>query len=255
MKMTKLLLAGLLVGSLFAAPAMATEHTFGLGAGFAPDYEGSDDSKGIPMLMLTGKYDSGRSFSLMGPNLRVNLVPSKMYSFGPVLNYRMERNNVDNDQIEAMKSIDAAIEAGAFGGIDINNFLLGLEFLGDVSSEYDGYLVQASAGYRWKATPTMTITPKIFTTYADSNYMDTYFGVNSHNRGSSILPDFEADSGMKDVGFNLVVNYTPWENWGIMGLLSYSALLNDAKDSPIVDDEGNDKQLSFGLMGTYRWGK
>ena len=84
--------------------------------------------------------------------------------------------------------------------------------------------------------------------------MDTYFGVNAGNRGSSGLPDFKADSGLKDVGFNLVVNYTPWENWGIMGLLSYSALLNDAKDSPIVDDEGNDKQMSFGLMGTYRWG-
>jgi len=39
-----------------------------------------------------------------------------------------------------------------------------------------------------------------------------------------------------------------------MGVLSYSALLNDAKDSPIVDDEGDDKQMYFGLMGTYRWG-
>ena len=85
--------------------------------------------------------------------------------------------------------------------------------------------------------------------------MDTYFGVNQDNRGSSGLPDFKADSGFKDAGISLIVDYTPWEQWGIMGLLSYSALLNDAKDSPLVDDKGNDKQMSFGLMGTYRWGK
>jgi len=85
--------------------------------------------------------------------------------------------------------------------------------------------------------------------------MDTYFGVNSGNRGSSTLPFYEAEGGFKDVGFNLVVDYTPWEHWGIMGLLSYSALLNDAKDSPLVDDVGDDKQMMFGLMGTYRWGK
>jgi outer membrane scaffolding protein for murein synthesis (MipA/OmpV family) len=254
MKMPKLFFAGLLACSLCAAPVWATEHTLGFGAGFAPDYEGSDDNQGVPMLMLKGNYDSGRFFSLLGTNLKLNVVPSKMYSFGPVLNYRMQRHAVDNDQVDAMQSIDAAIEAGVFGGIDANNFLLGLEFLGDVSGEYDGYLLQASAGYRWKATPTMTITPKIFTTYADRNYMDTYFGVNRHNRDASTLPYFEADSGMKDVGLNLVVNYTPWQHWGIMGLLSYSTLLNDAKDSPIVDDEGNDKQMYFGLMGTYRWG-
>jgi outer membrane scaffolding protein for murein synthesis (MipA/OmpV family) len=59
---------------------------------------------------------------------------------------------------------------------------------------------------------------------------------------------------MKDVGLNLMFNYTPWEHWGITGVLSYRALLEDAKDSPIVDDEGNEKQMYFGLMGTYRWG-
>jgi MipA family protein len=253
MKTLKLLCAALLVFGLFAAPVLAMEHAAGLGVASVPDYEGSDDQKGTPLLMLKGNYDSGRSFSLLGTNLKVNLVPSKMYSFGPVLNYRMQRHAVENDQVDAMKSIDAAFEAGVFGGIDVNNVLFGLEFLGDISGEYDGYLVQASAGYRWKAAPTLVIIPKIYTTYADTNYMETYFGVNRHNRGFSTLPYYDPDSGMKDVGLNLVVDYTPWQHWGIMGVLSYSSLLNDAKDSPLVDDEGDDKQTRIGLMGTYRW--
>ena len=254
MKTSRLLCVALLAFSLFAAPAWAMEHTIGLGAGFAPDYEGSEDYQGVPMLLLKGSYDSGRSFNLTGTNLRVNVVPSKVYSFGPVLNYRMKRDDVDNSRVDAMKDVDAAFEAGVYAGVDINSWLLGAEFLTDVSDEHDGTLAQLSAGYRWKATADLTITPKAFATYADENYMDTYFGVNADNRGSSGLPDFEADSGFKDAGVNLVVNYTPWRQWGIMGVLSYSALLNDAKDSPLVDDEGDDKQMYFGLMGTYRWG-
>lgn len=255
MKMAHLSLAILLAFSLIAAPVQAMEHTVGLGVGSFPDYEGSEDQQTIPLLMLKGRYDSGRSFSLQGTNLRVNVVPSKTYNFGPVLNYRMERDDVDNDQVDAMKDIDAALELGVYGSVEINNWQLGLEFLGDVSDEHDGLLTQVSAGYRWKAPNDLTITPRVFSTYADDDYMDTYFGVNPGNRGSSGLPYYEADGGFKDVGFNLTVSYTPWENWGITGLLSYRALLNDAKDSPLVDDVGDDKQMSFGLMGTYRWGQ
>ena len=72
---------------------------------------------------------------------------------------------------------------------------------------------------------------------------------------SARLPNYSADSGLKDVGINLTAHYTPWEKWGIMGLFSYKTLLNDAKDSPIVDDEGNEKQFTVGLMVTYRWKK
>jgi len=254
MKMQRLLLASLLLLSLIAAPAWATEHIIGLGAGMAPDYEGSEDYQGVPLLMLKGSYDSGRSFNLTGNNLRVNVVPSKTYSFGPLLNYRMGRDDVDNDRVDSMKDIDGAFELGLFGGIDIDNWLLGAEFLADVSDEHDGMLGSVSAGYRWKAMPALTITPRVFTTYADNDYMDTYFGVNSGNRGGSGFSDYNADSGFKNVGVNMSVDYNPWQQWGITGLLSYSALLDDAKDSPVVDDEGDDKQLYFGLMGTYRWG-
>jgi outer membrane protein len=225
-----------------------------VGAASVPDYEGSDDSRVVPMLMLKGRYDSGRSFSLLGTKLKVNLVPSTTYSFGPVLNYRMGRDEVDNDRVDAMKDIDPAFEAGIYGGVDIRSWQLGVELLSDVSGEHDGMLAQVSAGYNWKATEHLSIFPKIYTTYADDDYMDTFFGVDDANRGSSGLPDYDADGGLKDVGLNLIVNYTPWLHWGLTGVLSYSTLLNDAKDSPLVDDEGNDRQVYFGLMGTYRWG-
>jgi len=251
LKLSLLVMMALLIAS---GTALAAQHTVGLGVASAPDYEGSDDSQGLPLLMFTGKYDSGRSFTLKGTNLKVNLLANERFSFGPALNYRMERDDVDNDQVDAMKDIDAALEAGVFGSIRVNNWLFGLEVLNDVSDEHDGMIVQATAAYRWKLSDELVLTPGASVTYADDDYMDTYFGVNSKNRGASTLPDFKAESDLKDVGASLVAHYTPWEHWGVMGILSYTALLNDAKDSPIVDDEGDDKQVFLGLMATYRWG-
>ena len=240
---------------LAASPVWALDGMVGLGVGMAPDYEGSEDSTGVPLFMFQHNYDSGRFFKLNGPNLKVNLLASKQYSLGPVLNYRFERDDVDNDRVDDMDKVDAAFEAGVFGGVNINNILLGVELLADVSDEHDGYLAEASVGYRWQAMPALTVTPTLFLTYADDDYMDTYFGVNAGNIGNSSLPAYEADSGLKDVGLNLVAHYTPWEQWGIMGMFSYKALLNDAKDSPLVDDEGDDKQFMLGLMVTYRWSR
>ena len=197
MKSSRLLVVCLAL-VLAASPVWAIDGMIGLGAGVAPDYEGSDDTKAVPYFLFSHNYDSGRFVKLNGPNLKVNL-------------------------------------------------------LADVSDSHDGYTVQGSAGYRWKVMPTLTLTPGAFMTYASEDYMSTYFSVNSHNRGSSNLSSYSADSGIKDVGLNLVGHYAPWEHWGIMGLVSYKKLLNDAKDSPIVDDEGNDNQMNFGLMGTYRW--
>ena len=254
--MKKLVLLGLILSiMLVAGTAWAAKGTVGLGLGMAPDYEGSDDNEAVPMFMGNYVYDSGRSISLMGPKLKANLLASRKVRFGPVLNYRAGRSDVDNNKVDDMSNIDAAFEAGLFAAMDIDNFLLNLDVLFDVSDTHEGYTVQASAGYRWKASSTLTITPTVVLTGADGDYMDTYFSVDRKDANRSGLPYYNAGDGdLKDVGINVTAHYTPWEKWGIMGIVSYKKLLNDAKDTPIVDDEGNDKQLTLGVMATYRFG-
>ena len=251
-KFVMLLLSTML---LINSNGFALQHTLAVGVGATPDYEGSEDFQVIPMLMLSGRYDSGRSFSLTGPKLKVDLLPSKNYSIGPVVNYNMGRSDVDNNQVDAMKDIDGTLEAGILGGIKYKDWTFGLELLKDILDEHEGLKVQASAGYRWKATEKLLIMPGVSLTYADEDYMRTFFGVNNKNRGGSTLPDYSAGSGLKDAGVNILANYTLLEKWGLTTILSYKMLLNDAKDSPLVDGQGDDKQMFFGLMGTYSWGQ
>jgi outer membrane scaffolding protein for murein synthesis (MipA/OmpV family) len=55
------------------------------------------------------------------------------------------------------------------------------------------------------------------------------------------------------VGLNLAASFKPWQHWGFMGLVSYKRLLNDAEDSPVVDDEGDKNQFIGGILVIYNF--
>ncbi|UCE94812.1 MAG: MipA/OmpV family protein [Flavobacteriaceae bacterium] len=253
MKLTKLIIFAVIALTMSITPALAAKHSVGLGVGAAPDYEGSEDYEAVPMVMLSGRYDSGRSFTLLGTRLFIDVLATKDYFFGPVLNYRMGRDDVDNQFVDAMSDIDDAFEAGLYAGFNINNFIVAIEALADVSDTHEGTIAKIAADYKWEVSDSLNMTPGIFATYASDDYMDTYFGVNAANVGTSGFPNYKAEAGIKDAGVNLIVNYSTWANWGVMGIASYKSLLNDAEDSPVVKI-GDDGQAFIGLMAIYKWG-
>jgi outer membrane scaffolding protein for murein synthesis (MipA/OmpV family) len=242
---------------LLASPVWAANGLVGLGAGVIPDYEGSEDYQATPLLMVKYTYDSGRYVYLKGTNLKFNLLADQAYSVGPVVNYRFGRDDVDNNKVDAMDKIDDSLELGAFAAAKFGSLMLEVEYLAGVTGGTKSHLMTATASYKLQPSDTLTITPGVFTTFAGREYLDTHFGVNASNVGSSGLPYYnDADkNAFKDVGANITVHMTPWENWGVMGIASVSTLLGDVKDSPIVDDEGSATQWFAGLMATYRWKK
>jgi outer membrane scaffolding protein for murein synthesis (MipA/OmpV family) len=83
--------------------------------------------------------------------------------------------------------------------------------------------------------------------------MEAYFEIDNRDSDRSGLRTFKADSGLKDVGLNLAASFKPWRHWGFMGLVSYKRLLNDAEDSPVVDDEGDENQFTGGILVIYNF--
>ena len=89
------------------------------------------------------------------------------------------------------------------------------------------------------------------TSYVDDDYMNEYFGVDGSDAASSGLPFYEADGGIKDFGMGISVDYSFTPVWGVISWFNYYRMIGDAKDSPIVDSEGNRNQLKAGLVLTY----
>ena len=229
------------------------KYSIGAGVGFVPDYEGSEDYKFAPLPYFSAQWNNGRYVRLDGNALKVNLLANDTWSLGPVLQYRGERDDdVDNNRVSKMDKIDTAVEAGAFMGYNYDSWDISFQLATDVSGEHDGMLATARTGYTFN-NDKMSTRVGASVTYADDDYMDTYFSVDAKDAIRSGLKKYKAESGVKDVGVDLTLFYTMNENWAVRGTAAYIALLEDAKDSPIVDDEGESGQFMAMLVAIYNF--
>ena len=229
--------------------------------GVVPDYLGSDDyTFGAAPAGVIRFGDTDRYVRLLVTDINVNLIDSPNWSFGPAINYRLGRSDVDDKAVDKMRDIDGTVEVGAFGGWTWvgqddprHRFSVGTEVLYDVGGEHDGYLISGSVRYFKPVLRSLTLTIGTSLTYGSGDYMDTYFGVNAGNVGSSGLSAFKADSGLRDIRVPLMAIFSFSENWHLSGGVIYTRLLNDAADSPVVDDRGSKDQLFAGLGIAYAW--
>jgi MipA family protein len=253
-KMQIKFLIGLLAGCLLVAMASfvaAAEISIGGGAGMVPDYEGSDDYKFVPIPFAKLGFDNGMFVNLQGTTAKANLIPSKIWRLGPMYNYRPSRSHVDNSRVDNMKNVSAANELGGFAGFDYHGWFTYLDYLADIGDAYNGWLATARGGYNWVASKSWTLSFGLSTTYADDNYMSTYFGVSAADSARSGLRTYDADAGFKDVGFDLGILCKFTEHWSSRFLGGYKLLIDDADESSPVTEEGSQNQIYGGLLVIY----
>ena len=235
----------------------ATTYTVGLGVAMLPDYEGSEDYQGAPVPYFRAQMASGRYLQLLGPTLTANLLEGRTWQAGPLVRYRAERNDdVENNQVKWMKKVDAAIELGGFVGFQQNKWNARFDIAQDVAGGHEGFLATLTGGYTFVPSQATTLTLNLSTTYASSQYMDSYFSVSpidSIRTGFSGIPlkPYNASSGIKDVAATVIGRYRIDNHWGLMGAVQFKELVGDAADSPVTDDAGSPGQLTVGLLATY----
>jgi outer membrane scaffolding protein for murein synthesis (MipA/OmpV family) len=251
MKTGKRLFILLAVICVIAPAVQAADFSVGGGIGIAPDYEGSEDYKPVPVPVADVKYSNGMFVKLFGLNLKANLLPSSMWQIGPVYNYRMERKDVKNNAVDDMKTVDGTSELGVFGGLTYQKWFASIELLSDMGDGHDGWYSKLSGGYNWVIDENWILSIGAFTTYADDDYMQTYFGVSRKDARRSGLDRYNADAGIKDMGINLGANWKITQNWSARGVVVYTQLLGDASDDSPVVDEGSESQFFTAVMGVY----
>jgi len=74
---------------------------------------------------------------------------------------------------------------------------------------------------------------------SDDDYMSSFFDVDLRDSQRSGLNIYDADSGFKDVGCNIVAVYKWTDKWSVQTSGGLTRLLNDAGDSPVVDDRAS----------------
>jgi outer membrane protein len=233
--------------------------TLGAGAGVAPDYEGSDDYEAVPLwnLRAGNLYHPETYVQLIGPRLWSNFLPHDHWRLGLAGQFIKERDDVENDRVDDLEDVDASVMLGVLAGYDFlatpqRDLVLEVEGRQDVAND-NGFLGTIRGRYGSLFAGRWRFDALVSTTWASEDYMSAYFGIDAADAASSGLDQFSADEGFKDLSFAGSLTYRLFERWSVTALANYTRLIDDAEDSPVVDDAGDENQFFAGALINYRF--
>lgn len=241
--------------------------TIGLGAGYAPSYEGSDNYVISPAGLIRGRV-SGFNFYSRATALYVDVVREAPGSdinieIGPMANVRLDRNSRIRDaRVSALGKINTAIEVGGFAGITKNKVFHGYDFLTlrldvyhDVASAHESTIFAPNIEYATPLSTSFLLGVSVSAEHVGDKFARTYYSISPTGAAASGLSPFNAEGGWKNVRGTLLATYSLSGDLrkgpAIFAVGSYSKLLGDFKRSPVVSQAGDRNQFFAALGLSY----
>ncbi|QKV19957.1 MipA/OmpV family protein [Oricola thermophila] len=246
---TTLLAAFLLAG---VAPSMAgdmppgIEFELGGGGAVAPRYESSSEYLVSPFPTFRLKRLTFSNGFQIGGGDGMGLSPY------PSFNFRGARKAADTPALAGLADVDAAVELG----LGLSYATPGFRVFGEVRrgvTGHDGMVGEIGADLVARPGDRLTLAAGPRASFADAEYMDTYFGVTAAEAIASGMPQFDARSGFKSYGLAASARFDLSENWALEGSARYDRLTGDAANSPVTG-AGSRNQFGFrlGLTRSFR---
>ncbi|SEW22486.1 Outer membrane scaffolding protein for murein synthesis, MipA/OmpV family [Cognatiyoonia koreensis] len=220
----------------------------GLGAQSGPAYFGSDET----VIGPTGSFALDRF--AFGSVVIGDGDPNGI-GFKGGFRYIGERSGDDYDELLGLNDIDAALELG--GGITYTDLPTGHGDWGTLTYAevrygvigHEAWVAEIGSDLIYTPTDDLTLTlgPRLFG--GTDDYAETYFGVSPDEAASSSYDAFAATGGVLSRGLEASASYDFNEDWGVTGTITYEEFLNDAANSPIVQ-QGSSDQLNVSLVVT-----
>lgn len=253
--------AGLLAASAAQAQIVAPVeiddlNLIGIAVGSAPDFMGSSDTTGAAAPLFRYQFSgSERYVAVIGPSIYLNVLDDKAWRFGLVANLRLGRDSdVDDAVVSQMEEIDDEWEGGVF--LQYNYALSDvtlhkLAFAIDVTGGDNGTVVNPRLMW-WQPLNDRTVfNIGVGLTWANDKWMNTYFGIEKTQDIALFGESYEAGSGLKSFSIPIGISYRASKEWLLSLGARFEWLSGDAKDSPIVQERGDENQFIVGAGISY----
>lgn len=217
-----------------------------------PSFQGSDElAFGVQPIFNMRRRGTREWLSLPTDHGGATLFSTSNFRIGPSLKFVQKRDDNDHAALRGLGAVDWALEAGAFAEFwPTESFRTRLEVRRGFNG-HEGFVADLSAdgvrrlGESW----TLTAGPRL--SFADGEYVNTYFSVSSAQAAASGLARFDAKGGLKSAGAGTSLTYQWTPQIATTGFAEYARLLGDAARSPIVQDRGAPDQLTVGIGVKY----
>lgn len=246
-------------------PAQATVYdgdylSVGVGAGYGPTYDGSDDYTLFPAPIVQGSL-GGVKINPRAAGLAVDFVPGPL-NLGVAGRMRKNRaSDIKDPVVESLGELDTAVEVGPTVGLSLPGVLhqydsltLSVDTRWDVAGAHKGMVVDPSITYFTPLSRGMAASLSLSAEHGDGKYLDYYYSVTPAQALASGLPAFDADGGgFTKAGGSLLLAFDldgelANGGFGLVLLGAYSRMLGDAKDSPLTSVRGSADQW-MGAVG------
>jgi outer membrane protein len=217
-----------------------------------PSFEGSDElAFGAQPILNIRRRGTREWLSLPTDHGGATLFSTSNFRIGPSFKFVQKRDDGDYAALRGLGTVDWALEAGAFAEFWPTESLRTRLEIRRGFNGHQGFAAELSAdgvrrlGESW----ILTVGPRL--SFADGEYMNTYFSVSPAQAVASGLAPFDAEGGLKSAGLGTSLTYQWTPQIATTAFAEYARLLGDAARSPIVQDRGSPDQLSVGIGVKY----
>jgi outer membrane protein len=248
---------------LCAGAALAEDERgarFSLGAGLVrtPLYPGAEryEPRVIPVVTVNfGRFFFGGESGGTGlPGGGVNIVRDQHWRAGVGLliagAFRKQREESDDPGLRGMGDIERVLRGLAFVGYERDWYGLYGRLATELRDKDQGTLLLVDALARRRVNERFTVDVGPGVTWADSEYMMTFFGVSAEQAARSTLPQYRAQAGFYAIRFGAGGSYRIDRDWRMMLRASVARLEGDAAQSPITRDR---MQYTVGVLAAYEF--
>ena len=220
----------------------------GIGFGASPDYVGSDNYRTRTLPLIDVRYKD--KFVLQGTKLRINVIKSKAFKAGPMLNYKFGRSANSNPVLNNWGHVHDTVQLGGFVEMRHKNMLMSADMRASMGASM-GYEANGLIAHGLYKDERFTMFAGARLKWSSKSYNQTMFGVSAAQSDISGLPAYHPGAGLSSTDINLVGRYRLQSHLFLEALIGNMLVLDDAASSPLVKDWGNRHQVIGGVGLRY----
>jgi MipA family protein len=227
----------LLSSARAADPPLQSNTNLSVGPGeyVTPTYPGSSSSRGFLLPYIDAEY-AGRLYTNASDLVGAYAYKTVGDAVGAALQYDFtERLNSDSPSFRYLHDIKATPRFKLFADKTIGIVTADFNVATDIGGHSQGTLAQANLWVTIPFVPKWVFSVGPGLTWADNEYMSTFFGITPEQAAVSPFHTYVARAGIDDFHLNAVVTYAISSRWSI-GASGYIARLHgDADHSPVTE--------------------
>jgi MipA family protein len=228
--------------SVSPAPAYGLSGRIGLGLATVPTYEGSPNRRTLagPELTLSYRSRDWGSIEFGQRGLVWNAVEAGRFTFALVAKFDPGRKDRDpstlnptpgDKRLAGMGNVQASTEAGV--GIGYGPLMLvARQSLSERGPK--GAQVDMSVEMPWSLSDRFELHFALGATWADRDYLQTYFGVTAAQAQATSFAVYTPKSGCRKVDASVGAEYAMAPGWKFQANVGFTRLDDDAAASPLV---------------------